>query len=474
MPSLFHTLNIGSEALYATRQGVDTTGHNIANAQTPGYSRQRVNITQRTPLDVHNLVIGNGVYVDTITRSHDKFIERQINVANQDVGRSRAFAEAMKTMEIIFSPELQSSVSDELTSFFNAVQDLSGFPEDYTVRTSVVESAKNVCASFRRVDVDLKDVRDGVNERIFHTAEGLTQNLKEIASLNIKIQTLEAGQRETANDMRDQRDRILREVCQQIDCNYYQDKNGMLVLRGPKEVTLVDAGNSSTISVSRNSGNDGMYDIKCTDWEGKTTRDITAGISGGEMRALLDVRDDDIPRILDANNEMAATFVESFNTIHRQGYGIKDFSEKVGRNFFKEPSSFETAAYEMELDDVIYESVDAIAAASSPEAPGDNVIANQLALLKDKKVFGPGDTNFQEFYSNYVGALGLTVVRAEHTQQANDILIEDLTRRREAISGVSLDEEATNLLKWQTCFAANSKVITTVDEMLDTVLSLKR
>lgn len=474
MPSLFHTLNVGAEALYATRQGVDTTGHNIANAQTPGYSRQKVNITQRTPLDVRNLVIGNGVFVQNITRAHDKFIEKQMNVANQDAGRSRAFHDSIKLVESIFSPELEASVADEMTHFFNSIQDLSNFPEDFTVRTSVLESAKNLCASFKRVDNNLRDVRTGINEELLHKTEGLSRNLKEIADLNVKIQMLEVGHEETANDLRDQRDRLLRDVSQQIDCNYFVDKFGMVVVRGPKEVTLVEGGNASTIGVRRDDSNSGMFDVVCTDWEGLTTRSISDGITGGELNGVLKVRDEEITKAIDTNNQLAMVLAESFNDIHRNGFGIRDFSREVGRNFFKIPIEKDLVAAELDLDDVIYESVDAIATGSTPLAPGDNVIANKLSLLKENKILGNNDTNFHEFYANYIGSLGVTVKRAENTQQANDLLVDDLSRRREAVSGVSLDEEATNLLKWQTCFAANSKVITTVDEMLDTVLSLKR
>lgn len=474
MPSLFHTLNIGSEALYATRQGVDTTGHNIANAQTAGYSRQRVNLTPRHPLDINNLIIGNGVLVKDITRSHDNFIEKQINVANQDLGKSRARADAMKTIEVVFSPELAASPSDELTSFFNSLADLAAFPEDFTVRTSTVESAKNLCSSFHRVDADLKDHRLALNEKIMHTTEMTSQKLHEIAGLNVKILTLEAGQGEAANDLRDARDKLLREVSQDIDVHYYEDRFGMLMVRGPKEVTLVEGGNASSLGVMRNDNNDGMYDIVCTDWEGRKTTTLNDAIKEGSISGLLEVRDQEIPHLLEKNNEMAASLIENFNEIHRRGFGIKSYAENQGRDFFRTPQDVNTAAEEIDLDDIIYESVEAISAASSPQAPGDNVIANNLLRLKDLRILDDGNSTLQEAYSNYVGALGLTAVRADHVLQANELLITDLNARREAVSGVSLDEEATNLLRWQTCFTANSKVITTVDEMLETVLSLKR
>lgn len=473
MPSLFHSLNIGSEALYATRQGVDTTGHNIANAQVEGFSRQRVNLTTRPPLERNGLIIGNGTFVKNITRSHDEFIEKQMNLTNQDAGRAKARASAMRQIEISFSPEMAANVGEELSKFFNAMQTLSNLPEDPTTRTSVVETAKNAAAAFRRVDADLKMHRASMNERVVEVCDRTTDNLKEIADLNIKIQAQEAGDPLTANDLRDQRDRLLREVSSNIEVHYYEDKNGMLVVRGPKEVTLVDAGNSAKVHAERNVNNNNFYDVLVTDWEDHSARNVTNGINGGTLDGLLKVRDDDLPNLIDKNNQMAQTFTETVNEIHRDGFGLGAYSEVTGRNFFREVFDPNLAAANIDVDDAIMESTDAIACASTPWAPGDNVNLNRILKTKDEKLFD-GEQTFNEFYANYVGALGLDVVRADHIKEGCDILTEDLTKRREGVSGVSLDEEATNLLKWQTCFTANSKVITTIDEMLDTVLSLKR
>ena len=119
-------------------------------------------------------------------------------------------------------------------------------------------------------------------------------------------------------------------------------------------------------------------------------------------------------------------------------------------------------------------STDAISAAATPAAPGDNVVANNLLRLKDARILENGNASLNDYYANMVSVFGLETVRAENMRQADDIMMGDLTARREAVAGVSLDEEAMNLMKWQANFTAASKVITTVDEMFDTVLSLKR
>ena len=474
MTGLFHILNVGADSLHASRQGVDTTGHNIANAQVDGYSRQRVNVVQRDPYLASNLPIGNGVYVKSITRSHDKFIENQINIHNQDKGRSAAYHEGMKGVELIFSPELNATLPDEISKFFDQLETLSTFPEDSVVRKSVLEAARDVCQAFKRTDSELKIQRAGLNEKIQHTTSEITSQLAAIADLNLKIQASEAGEAQKACDYRDQRDKILRELSQKMDIHYYEDQYGMLMVRGPEQVTLVDGVHSSTVNVIRNGANEGLFDITITDWEQQRVRNVTQKLSSGSLSGLLEVRDGAIGDLLEKNNSLAYELATKVNEVHRDGFGLKDYSETIGRNFFTEPESFHTAAESLYLDDIVLQNLDAISAGSTPMAPGDNVNINRIVKLKDSKLFGDEKVTFNEFYSSFAGSLGIDVVRAAHIDEINNVMIEDLTRRREAVAGVSLDEEATNMIKWQACFTASSKVITTCDEMLETVLNLKR
>ena len=118
--------------------------------------------------------------------------------------------------------------------------------------------------------------------------------------------------------------------------------------------------------------------------------------------------------------------------------------------------------------------VDSISAASTPNTVGDNVVMNKLLNLRDHKIFDKGRSTFTDYYANFVGEIGLETQRANNLYDSNKILLADIEARRDSVSGVSLDEEASNMLKWQTAFAASSKIITTIDEMLETVLSLKR
>lgn len=469
MAGLFHTLNIGSESLFASRQGVDTAGHNIANAQTEGFSRQRVNLETRQPSETRGVVIGNGVFVKNITRAHDQFLEKQINDTNQDAGQSTARFDSMKPLEAIYSPELGNNISSEIDRFFNSLQDLANFPEELPVRTSVRENAQSVINAFKHIDENLKVQRSDINKRIAGEVGEASTMIGDIARLNIAIKTAQTSNSKEVSDLLDQQDKILRDLTQKMDITYYRGDQGMVTVRGPSETLLVDRGVAAKLDVQANGD---LYDVVVLDGAAFKPTVVTHTNKKGRIAGMIEVRDTVIPNLIESNNKMAAGFANSINSIHRQGFGLKEYKESTGRDFFNISANVDEAVSSLSMDTRIQESANAISVAASPNAPGDNVLANDLLRLKEQKVMG--DSTMGDFYANYVGVFGLDLVRSQQTKDADDTLVRNLSARRDSISGVSMDEEATNLLKWQANFTASSKVITTVDEMLETVLQLKR
>lgn len=469
MAGLFHTLNIGSESLFASRQGVDTAGHNIANAQTEGFSRQRVNLETRAPSETRGVVIGNGVFVKNITRAHDQFLEKQINDTNQESGQSTARFDAMKPLEAIYSPELGNNISSEMDKFFNSLQDLANFPEELPVRTSVKENAQSLINAFKHVDESLKIQRDDINKRVAGEVIEASTMIQDIGRLNIAIRAAETSSSKEVPDLLDQQDKILRDLTQKMDISYYRGDGGMVTVRGPSETLLVDRGTVAKLDVQSNGA---LYDVVVLDGAAFKPTVVTHSNKKGRIAGLIEVRDTVIPNLLASNNKMASAFAQSINQVHREGFGLKEYKESTGRDFFTVSSDPNTAAETLEMDNKIQESANAISVAASPNAPGDNILANSMLRLKEQKIMG--DATINDYYANYVGVFGLDLVRSQQTKEADDTLIRNLSSRRDSVSGVSMDEEATNLLKWQANFTASSKVITTVDEMLETVLQMKR
>jgi flagellar hook-associated protein 1 FlgK len=475
MGGIHHTLNIGAESLYTSRQGVDTTSHNIANAHTDGYSRQTVNAVTRDPSLSRGVVMGNGVFVKNITRSHDKFLEKQLNLANGTWGASDGRFEALKGLETIFSPELSASVVDEMTNFFGSLQVLSNSPEEIGARTAFKQSAESLVGSFQRVDANIRNERDNLNSKIVSVAHDVSTKLKRIAELNEAIGDMETGRVDyVANDLRDEQERLLREISKEMNVRYYSNRDGLLVVRGPKDSLLVEGKFASTIKTKHGASEGELDRIVVVDHEGSRVDDITENIDEGRVSAYLNVRDVIAPRLLNKNEELAKTFADSFNAIHRRGYGANDYREQSGRDFFVSNNHPGDFVRSLSLSNPILDSIDAISVSSTPNAAGDNVIANEMLRLKEAQVLNGENATFNQFYSDFVGQLAVDVVGAKHRKEADEVVISDLNARREAVSGVSLDEEAVNLLKWQANFTASSKVIATADEMLETVLNLKR
>ena len=474
MTGLSHSLNIGSQSLYANQQGIDTTAHNISNAQTEGYSRQRLQLLQREPISKQGVLAGNGVYVGSIDRLHNKFIEKQVNIAKTSAENSKARFEALDRLGTIFSPELNHSVASRLNSFFSAWQNLAKYPEELTVRTEVREQGKSLANAFKRTDQEIRRQRAGLNDYVLKTTNEINHALETIAHLNSQIREMETGVRNQSNDLRDQRDRALLGLSGLVDISYYEDSDGMLTIHGPADTLLVDRGRASSLQVRKNSENDGLYDVIMVDSESSSTRNITRSLENGRLQALVNVRDGMARELLGHNNAMAVRLIERVNDIHRLGFGLEEFRESDKRNFFKAVRDPSMAAQEMEVDLTVLQSTDAVSASSLYGTPGDNVVANEVARVQQEKIFSNGNATLNEYFADYVGGLGMEAQQVKQVEEADQIILSDLNSRREAVSGVSLDEEATNLIRWQTAFTASSKVITTIDEMYETVLGLKR
>ena len=173
----------------------------------------------------------------------------------------------------------------------------------------------------------------------------------------------------------------------QIEVKYYEDQHGMMMIRGPNQVTLVDGGHSSIVGNMRNSDNDGFYDITITDWEGHAVRNVTNKMEGGALDAYMTIRDHDIPHLIDKNNEMAFTLANEVNAVHQNGFGLRDYAERTGRNFFEISGDVDDAARSIDIETAILQSNDAIAAASTPQAPGDNININRILRIKEAKIF---------------------------------------------------------------------------------------
>jgi flagellar hook-associated protein 1 FlgK len=474
MPTgLQHILNMGGQSLGNSRLGIEVTGHNIANAQTPGYSRQRPDIEANNPTQYGSLILGQGAKVTRIARAHNEYLEQALRRETQGHGRAEAFEHNISRLEGHFNPDLTSTVRMRLDSFGSALRDFANMPEEPAMRIHLLETANTLTTSINVTHSNVVQLQKDISEELAVDCEIASQKLKEVANLNREVLALQMGDNTRPNDLEDRRDVALKELSKLMDIQMYKDDRGLYTVRGPGGHLLVEGIFSAEVRLDHDVAK-GEPRIVATDFEKTKGADITSKFTTGKIAGMLDVRDKHAQKIRENLNEFAMTFGQAFNQVHEKGFGRGEFSDVNGRAFFEGVNGQYEAAQQISVSRLIQQDTDSIAAGMSPLTPGDNVIVNELIKTMSQPLFDKGTNSATAFYDNFVATLGSAAMSAKNELKAAQVVKANVETQKEQISGVSLDEEAANMLKYQHLFTASSKIITTADEMFKTVLDLKR
>ncbi len=467
---------------------MSTTSHNIANANTEGFSRQEVRTKSGIALTDGPNLIGSGVEVQSIKRAHDELIEKKLNsaITNNNYHEERSLQ--LGHVEEVFNEVNSEGMNKILNRFFNSFRELSNRPDDETVRDVVKENAKIVIGDFHRIQDNLDTIKDTINNKIKLTVDQVNDLTRNIAKLNKEINVQEVSG-SIANDLRDQRDRSLRTLAEFFPIQAYSDSEGQFVVAIEGVGSIVAGGLAQELTTGPNpqgissSAEKGTFDIFFTSRPGHS---ISSNIKNGTLGAQLKTRNEEIHNLEKQLDGLAHGLVLSTNAIHRRGFANHSVpvdsqgnpipggsSKKItGINFFKEPIDLKRAAEYIQLDDAIEEDVNNIATALEPNKPGDNRVAIAISKLQHEKILEGGTTTFEEQYLKSVGHIGLQVSKSKiDTEQSTGILAQAKSVK-ERLSGVSLDEEAANMVKYQNAYEASAKVIRASDEMFKAVLGL--
>ncbi len=467
-------LNVGSESLHNSQSAIEIAGHNIANAHTDGYSKQRVVINSKYPSVRNGVNYGTGARLDRVERAHDQYLERSLLNEVQLNSTLKIEKEGLKRIEEIFNPSLEGSIIHQMDAFAASVNELSLYPEELTIRTNVRGFGESLGHSFKQAHDMLETIRKDYDSMIENEVEMLNRILSEIADLNGKVQENENEVGATANDFRDKRDMMIRDLAERVDISWYENVNNEMIIRGPGSKLLVEGSSHGKFKAAPQKDNDAFTDIFFEDYGGSTQSNITSKIKSGSLKGMIEIRDKHAVEASNTIDHMAYTFSKDFNAAHKKGYGIGNYSGVTGRGFFRDIAEEKGAAGKIFLEDNVLADVNSIATGISPDSPGDNIIANQLAISLASNLFKDGTSDFNSFYSDQVGRIGVQANRADMLFENSDAVRKQLQTRKDSLVGVSLDEEAADLMKYQHMFAASSKIITTTDEMFETILTLKR
>lgn len=547
--SITGVMNIGKTLLLASQTQLGVTSHNIANANTPGYSRQEVILEVSTPITlaqgfVGRGFVGRGVSVAGIKRYYDGLISNQIIGTQQDYGKSSTLSQTLAGVEQLFNEAQDLGLAEPLTEFFNAWQGVASNPEGLTERNLLLQKTQALVLSAQRIEQGVTDILKHNEEGIADLTGQINSLASKIARVNDQITQVQNGSTDyTANDLKDQRDELLKDLGNLVELSSWEDKadGSLTVAIGMR--TLVSGSTVHTLSTAYDQ--EGNYSLEL---EGQ---DITSRITKGEMGGFLSARQKITDTYLYDLRKLMATLTYSVNFQHAQGFGL---DESTGNNFFN-PIEFSVKNYsevaaltvsipadtdpsDLTLDEYtvnfkgsnyeIYNSktgvlktsgtydpggttVDvegirfdingavtdqdsfkvsplrnaisklktAVASAQKIAAsgtlaglPGDNTNALNIIDRLDNQITSLNSGSFTDFYRGLISQIGADSRAASDELKFNDNFLAELNTRRDSISGVNLDDEAANLIRFQRAYEAGARLIKAADEIYQTLLTI--
>ncbi len=453
MSSLIGTMSIATGALAAEQGALEATTNNVANVNTPGYSRLQPVLVESTPVVIGSVTYGTGVTLEKLQSLRDPILQHRMQEETQEQGRLNAFVTAMQQAQTQFNSNT-GDIGTEISTFFSSLDQLSTDPTNLSLRQNVLTAAGNMATAFNNASNNLNAQRSDLTLSVAQDVQQVNTLASQIASLNNQISTLE-NVNQDASALVDQRDVLIGQLSSLIDVSTIQSGNS-LTLTTSNGTALVVGDQSYPLSTQANSA--GMDDIYS---QGK---DITAQLTSGDLAGLLQVRDHTLPGLLSNLDTLAAGLSNALNTANQSGYGLNtnpDGTLQSGGNLFVTPPANGQGA--ASLMAVATNDPNAIAASSDDSAAGSNGNVETLSAVQNQAIAG-GQTPI-DYYSNIVYSVGTDVSNGSSELSASQAILTQLQDQRGSISGVSLNEEAANMVEYQRAFDAAAQMVTTINDL---------
>ena len=455
MSGLFGSLSVALSSLLASQQAMETSTNNVANANTPGYSRQRPDLVPGDPIVEGNLSFGTGVVLQRIESLRDPILEIQLNQETQQQSKLNTSLGALQQMQTMFS-SASTGIGADITNFFTSLQQLSTDPSSVSLRQAVMTAAGNLATDFNTTARNLQTQRSNLDLNVVQTVNEINTLTAQIASVSQQIVNLE-NVHQNAGTLVDKQTSLIRQLSGLVDVSVIQTEHG-IALTTSNGTPLVSGGQSFDLTSQTGSG--GLQRIVAG------SQDITGALTGGSLAGLIQMRDQEIPSLGSSLDQLAAGLAIALNTANRAGF---DLSGNAGGDLFVPPPAGgvgAAAALTVNITDP------ALIAASSDGTAGSNGNLAVLLAVHDQAV--AAGKKPLDFYSNLVFKIGSDTSNTSADVDASDQILRQLEDQRSSISAVSLDEEAANMVKYQTAYQAAARVVTTVNSMLDAAVNLGR
>jgi flagellar hook-associated protein 1 FlgK len=459
MSGLFGMLSTTARSLDAQRYGLDAAGQNVANVNTPGYSRRVVDFGAVPPTS-ERLNAGNGVDVLGVRRVRDRFLDRRLFQENPAQHRESALADALGIVEASLGSS-SSTLNPRLTQFFDAFAGLAQAPTSASARADVLAKGQALAGEIRATDDRFEAAQLDADRRVRSSVDEINALANRLASLNERIGSSGASGTMT---LRDEQNEVVRELSSLVDIEVIDQPNGTVQIsfgRG-KPLVIADVAYAVTVQNEPTTGFARLY-------SGVT--DVTAGITGGRTAGLIAARDVNIPGYRSELDTLAYEVVQQVNTLHDAGYTLAGVDAPP---FFQPLATVAGAASQIALDPTVAANASLIAAGSVAATPGDNGTARGLAALRDARVLAGNTATFTGFYTDLVYDVGQDRSVAISESQVRGEVVRQIENLRDGVSGVSLDEEAASMMRFQRAYEANARFFGVVNETLDVLLNLGR
>lgn len=471
----FRGLSIGVSALYANQRALDVTGHNISNVNTQGYTRQMISNSASVYQNVGRsgngslMQLGFGVDVQEIRQYRDEFLDKKYRRENTMLGYWETRNTSIEELETIFNDTSEEGLQTVMDNFWNSWEQLSKPTGGLVARSLVKENAIAFVETVQTMDGLITSFRKSKNTEIVENIDRINEIAKRIAELNREILKIEANGA-VANDYRDERNYLIDELSEKAKIQVIEGSTTNVLLEGRM---LVEGGRYEQIETIPDSENNGYVRLV---WGSDGDR---LEISGGSVMSLFESRDVLVKGFREKLNEFVKGLANEVNKIHETGYGLDGIS---GRPFFinKMDNSdtnidLSTIAFNPELNDY-----DRIAAGEAADNFEDNRIALKITELRYSDFFSENgyETDeklrkytFDEFYRNIITDLGNKGREADTAVEAGKLLVDQIDYRRQSLSAVSMDEEMSNLIRFEHSYNAAARIVNAMDEMLDVIVN---
>jgi len=446
-------LDIGMSGLYAASAALQTSSHNVANVDTAGFSRQSVTTGTRLPLSYSYGMLGGGADITSVRRLTDEFLVERLRGQTSTFQSDAQSDLTMQEIELVLGSASGNPIGTSLDTFFASWSELSSPPITDELRRDVLDKADLLANQISGAAAGFAELESQMEQGLDNSVAALNELLKGVSQLNGQI-LLAEGPGETANDLRDRRDYLMQEISQLTEVDTVTRGDGTLdVIIAGRTVVVRDTVDALDVSRDAETGT-----VQVT----AGNRDYALNIKGGEIGGLMSSIEGELAETRAMLDEFTVELIDRVNEIHVQGRTAGG----GGLMFFTG-----TGAASIGVNPQL-EARPEMLATSRTGLAGDSDIAREIAALGAEAAGTRADSGLSDMFSALITDVASSSSAARLQVESQAQTVDALSMRIESVRGVSLDEEAANIARYQNAYAASAKVVTAAQDMFDTILSI--